>query len=102
MTKIGISTNDVRYWSYKSSSYTRATTSTLITSGDGILTGIFVANAGAGGQTWKLWDNTAASTTVLINTTTATTGMINLPNVYFQNGLYLTITTTADITVFYK
>ena len=106
MADYGNSKNDYEYWFNKPSTYYTssgtASTGYLVKTGAGLLTGIYISNIGATG-TLKLWDNTAASTTVLIHTTTlATTGSIVLPHTIFNTGLYLTTTNTVLLTVFYK
>lgn len=100
LTNVGSSKNDYEYWFNRPSSYTNATTNTLVKTGDGILTGLSI-NSTSGG-TYKIWDSTVAATTVLINTTTSSTGVIIYPNVKFSTGLFISLSTTADVTVFYK
>lgn len=79
--------------------YSNQTASAAIKSGDGHLIGIFVAS---GTPTIKVWDNTSAATTVLVNTfQTAAATWYPLP-FHFKTGCYVTITGTADITVSYK
>lgn len=80
--------------------YTNISASALIKTGAGALHG-FIVNSHTGG-TLKLWDNTSAATTVLLNTITFTAGpnFISLPmGVSFNTGLYATIGGTADITI---
>lgn len=86
----------------KPANYTNIAASTLIKTGAGIVSG-FIVNSHTGG-TLKLWDNTSAATTVLLNTITFAAG----PNfvdfgsdVIFSTGLYATIGGTADITIFW-
>lgn len=89
-----MSTNDVVY--YKP---VELSASGLVFSGKGCVGGVFCASSTSG--TLKLWDNTAASGTVLVNTFTLTAGTwYPLP---FQcvNGLYATIANTADVTFGY-
>lgn len=63
------------------------------------LGGIFCASSTAG--TVKIWDNTAASGTVVVNTFSVTAGTwYNLP-AQTSTGLFITIGGTADITVFW-
>ena len=54
--------------------------------------------------TLKFWDNTSAATTVIFNTITLAAGerYIDLGDVAFNTGLYLTIGGTADVTVVYR
>lgn len=84
------------------SSYANLAASAAVKDGTGRLKGIFVASASAT-PTIKLWDNTAASTTTLVNTFTPVAGTMYLfPDVEFITGLYITISGTVDCTVFYK
>jgi hypothetical protein len=103
MANIGISSNDYKYWRYKPTSYTTlSNTSALVKTGDGLLEGVYVAS---GAFTFKIWDSTSAATTVLVNTTNASTlglGFHGFPSVKFNTGLYVTMTTTGELTVFYK
>lgn len=83
--------------------YTNLSASALIKTGAGVLKGIVVNSHSSG--TLKLWDNTSAATTVLLNTITFAAGsgiVINLPAVEFSTGLYATIGGTADITLLWK
>ena len=85
------------------STYTNLSASALIKTGAGRVKG-FMVNSHASG-TLKLWDNTSAATTVLLNTITFAAGsglMFNLPDVEFGTGLYATVGGTADITIFWK
>lgn len=79
--------------------YTNIAASALIQSGSGKLIGIFVASASAT-PTIKVWDNTAGSTTVLINTFTPVAGTFYPIPAKFKTGLYVTISGTVDCTVF--
>lgn len=84
------------------SKYSNITASAAVKSGAGTLYG-FVVNSHTSG-TLKLWDNTAASGTVILNTFSFPTGsgIYDLPNgVSFVTGLYATIGGTADITLLY-
>ncbi len=105
MSNIGNSSNDYAYWSRKPSSYKQITSpGTSIKTKDGILTGIFVGS-GASVGTIKFWDSSTTGTgTVIVDEFTPPAGplMINFPNVKFDNGLYLTTSTTGQATVFYK
>ena len=82
--------------------YTNISASALIKTGAGRLKG-FTVNSHTSG-TLKLWDNTSAATTVLLNTITFNAGptYFVLPDVEFGTGLYATIGGTADITIFWK
>ena len=80
--------------------YTNISASALIKTGAGALHG-FIVNSHSSG-TLKLWDNTSAAGTVLLNTITFAAGpnFISLPQgVSFNTGLYATIGGTADITI---
>lgn len=79
------------------SSYKNLSESALVKTGDGHLLGIFVASSSA--ATVKLWDNTSAATTILVNTFTAIEGTWYPIPMHFRTGLFVTITGTADMTV---
>jgi hypothetical protein len=83
--------------------YTNISASTLIKTGAGVVSG-FIVNSHTSG-TLKLWDNTSAATTVLVNTITFAAGsgiVVNFgSDVIFSTGLYATIGGTADITIFW-
>jgi hypothetical protein len=84
--------------------YTNLSASALIKTGAGVVAG-FIVNSHSSG-TLKLWDNTSAATTVLLNTITFAAGsgiVVNLgSDIQFSTGLYATIGGTADITIFWK
>jgi len=83
--------------------YTNIAASTLIKTGAGAVHGIIVNSHTIG--TLKLWDNTSAASTVILNTITFAAGpnFITLPmGVSFNTGLYATIGGTADITILWK
>lgn len=80
-------------------SYVNLSADTLVKTGDGELLGIFVASSSSG--TVKIWDNTSAATTVLVNTFTAIAGTWYPLPFHFINGLYIDITGTIDLTVSY-
>lgn len=64
------------------------------------LCGLFVSNASAT-PTIKVWDSTAASGNVLIDTFTPTAGTYyNLPDVVANTGIYVTISGTVSCAVF--
>lgn len=77
-------------------SYANISSSSLVKTGDGHLLGIFVASTSA--ATVKVWDQTSAAVPVLVNTHTILAGWNPMP-FHFKNGLYVTITGTADMTV---
>lgn len=94
-------TNDVLKTEDRST-YTNISASALIKTGAGRLKGFMVNSHSSG--TLKLWDNTSAATTVLLNTITFNAGpaVFVLPDVEFGTGLYATVGGTADITIFWK
>ena len=71
-----------------------------VATGDGNLIGIFVASSSA--ASIKIYDNTAASGAVLINTFTAVGGTWYPMPFHFLVGLYIDITGTIDFTVCYS
>lgn len=77
------------------------TASGLVKTGYGCAEGVIIASHTSG--TLKLWDNTAGSGTVLVNTISFNVGehFIDLFDVPFQTGLFATIGGTADITIVY-
>ena len=82
------------------SKYTNITASTLIKTGAGTVQG-FIVNSNTSG-TLKLWDNTSAATTVIINTYTFPAGssVVTFPaGISFYTGLYATVGGTADVTI---
>lgn len=96
-------TNDVMK-TRRPMTYTNLSASALIKTGAGVVSG-FIVNSHTSG-TLKLWDNTSAATTVLVNTITFAAGsgiVVNLgSDIEFSTGLYATIGGTADITLFWK
>jgi len=83
--------------------YTNGTTSQSIVSGAGTFYGIVVNSHTSG--TLKIWDNTAGSGTVLLNTITFAAGpqTIILPmGVSFYTGLFATVGGTIDYTILWK
>jgi hypothetical protein len=77
--------------------YTNLSASALVATGRGRLAGIFVASSSSG--TIKIWDNTAGSTTVLVNqfsVSGATWYPLPFP---FHAGCYITLGGTIDCTV---
>lgn len=94
-------TNDVQKVEDRSS-YLNTTASAAVKAAAGRLKGIFVSSASST-PTIKLWDNTAGSGAVLVNTfTPAAATYYRFPDVEFATGLYITISGTVDCTVFYK
>lgn len=81
--------------------YSNISASALIDTGAGQIRGIFVASA-SGTPTIKVWANTSAATTVLVNTFTPLSGSYYpLGDAQYTTGLYVTIGGTVDCTVFY-
>lgn len=82
--------------------YKNMSASALIKTGAGELKGIVINSHSSG--TLKFWDNTSAATTVIFNTITLAAGErhIDLGDIAFNTGLYLTIGGTADVTVVYR
>lgn len=81
-------------------SYTNLTADTAVKSGRGNLVGIFVASSTT--CTIKLWDNTAGSGTVLVNTFSAAAATWYPLPFAFDTGLYVDITNTCDVSVSYN
>jgi hypothetical protein len=82
--------------------YLNGTTSQAIKSAAGALHGIVVNSHTSG--TLKLWDNTAGSGTVLLNTITFAAGpnFISFPmGISFNTGLFATVGGTIDYTILY-
>lgn len=84
----------------ESTGFTNLTASALVRGAQGKLLGIFVASTSSG--TIKLWDNTAASGTVIVNTFSPTAGVFYPLPANFTTGLYITIGGTLDCTVFWE
>lgn len=85
---------------YKS---TNGTASALIKTGGGSVAGV-VVNSHTNG-TMKLWDNTSAAGTVLVNTFTfpSGSGVYKFPKpIDFYTGLYFTVGGTLDFTIIWK
>lgn len=84
--------------------YLNGTSSQSVKAGPGQVLGIAV-NSHTNG-TIKLWDNTAGSGTVILNTVTFAAGptLWTLPSggVNFNTGLFITVGGTIDYTVFYQ
>lgn len=83
----------------ESCSYKNLSASALVKTGAGRLLGLICASSSSG--TVKIWDNTSAATTVLLNTMSLTAGTFYPVPGAFSTGLYVTIGGTADITVFF-
>lgn len=85
-------------------SYANISADTAVKSGAGRFFG-FIVNSHSSG-TLKVWDNTAGSGTVLLNTLTFAAGsglLYTFPfGVEFNTGLYADVGGTIDLTVFYK
>lgn len=80
--------------------YTNGTTSQSIITGTGCVAGIIINSHTSG--TIKLWDNTAGSGAVIVNTYTLPSGsqVIVFPKpISFYTGLYITVGGTVDYTV---
>lgn len=79
---------------------TNGTASALIKTGSGIVYGVTVNSHTSG--TMKLWDNTSAAGTVLVNTFTfpSGSGVYRFPApIEFYTGLYFTLGGTLDFTI---
>jgi hypothetical protein len=87
---------------YPKASDTNTAASALIKTGAGNIYGIIINSHTSG--TLKLWDNTAASGTVICETITLAVGERSIPffGASFGTGLYVTIGGTANITVIYR
>ncbi len=87
---------------YPKASDTNTAASALIKTGAGNIYGIIINSHTSG--TIKLWDNTAASGTVICETITLAVGERWIPfwGASFGTGLYVTIGGTANITVVYR
>lgn len=95
-------TNDVMK-TEDQANYTNTAASALIKTGAGRVFGVIV-NSHTNG-TLKLWDNTSAATTVLVETYTFTagSGVVTFPAaVRFTTGLYATIGGTANVTIIWN
>lgn len=87
-----------------SSLYLNGTTSQAVATGSGKLYGIVINSHTSG--TLKLWDNTAGSGTVILNTITFAAGsgiVLNFPvPIGFNIGLFATVGGTIDYTFLYR
>lgn len=86
---------------HETGSFSNISTSTLVKSGAGKLLGIFCASASST-PTIKVWDSTAASGTVVVNTFTPIPGNYHAIPADVANGIYVTISGTVDCTVFFS
>jgi hypothetical protein len=82
-------------------SYKNTTASVLLQSGPGALLGIFVASASAT-PTIKVWDNTSAATTPIVNTFVPVAGTYYPIPARFLTGCYVEISGTVDCTAFWN
>jgi hypothetical protein len=89
-----MSTNDAVVYKF-----INMTASGAVNTGKTRLGGIFCASSSTG--TVKVWDNTAGSGTVCVNTFSVAAGTYYPIPANLQNGCYITIGGTADITAFY-
>lgn len=87
---------------YPKCSYANLAADALIKTGAGQVYGIIINSHTTG--TIKLWDNTAASGSVLLNTLSFAVGehFIPLQGATFATGLYADIGGTVDITILYR
>ena len=78
------------------------TASGLVKTGPGIINAVIISSGVA--VTVKLWDNTAASGPILLDTTAALTPLLTIPlNAGFVTGLFATITgTTPSVTLLWS
>jgi hypothetical protein len=87
----------------EAATYTNISASTLIKTGAGIVKGIIINSHTTG--TIKLWDNTSAATTVILETISLNVGERSIPmdaGIEFSTGLYVTIGGTANVTILWK
>ena len=82
------------------SRYANLSASALVKTGVGSLTGIFVASASST-PTVKIWAAVTAAAPILVNTFTPLPGVFYPMPAQFTAGLYVTISGTVDLTVFY-
>lgn len=81
--------------------FLNGTTSQLVMTGAGKFMGIIINSVSTG--TYKIWDNTTATGTVLVNTFTPTASVQHIiqNGVDVANGLFITVTGTIDYTILY-
>lgn len=84
----------------EAASYINLSASGQVKATAGALVGIFVASASAT-PTIKVWDNTAGSGSVLVNTFTPAPATFYPIPAKFATGCYITIGGTVDLTAFY-
>lgn len=77
--------------------YVNLTSSALVKTGERTIVGIWVSSTTGG--TIKLWDNTSAATTVIVNTFAAAAATWYPLPFRFKTGLYCTIANTIDCTI---
>jgi hypothetical protein len=80
--------------------FSNITATGLVRTGPGQLLGLIVASTSAG--TLKLWDNTAGSGAVIVNTFTPFAATFYPIPACFSNGLFVTVGGTLDCTLFYN
>lgn len=80
--------------------YSNITATGTVKTGEGVLVGMYVNSTSSG--TIKIYDNTAASGTVINNTITPAIGYHNLGDATFSTGLHVVIANTLDVTLYYK
>jgi len=80
-------------------SYANITSTGSVKGSAGTLVGVFVASSSSG--TIKLWDNTSAATTILVNTFSVSAGTWYPLPFKFGTGLFATIGGTLDCTFSY-
>lgn len=80
--------------------YTNLSASAAIRTGTGQLLGIFVASA-SNTPTIKVWDNTAGSGAVIVNTFTPLPATFYPIPAMFTTGCFITIGGTVDLTTFH-
>lgn len=92
--------NDAKFWRSIPSQYKTITTTGQVKATDGLLTGIFVSS---GTPTITVYDNAAQTGTVLLApfVSAAATSYL-LPEIYFANGCFVSLTNAGTVQVFYK
>lgn len=84
---------------YEVGNYTNLSASGQVLAGSGVLLSIFVASA-SNSPTIKVWDNTAGSGSIVINTFTPVAGTSYPIFAEVNTGCYVTISGTVDCTAF--
>lgn len=104
LTALNVGLDDVNdsITTYPKCSYLNTAASALIKTGAGQIYGVIINSHTTG--TLKLWDNTAASGTVICETISFAAGerWIPLMGATFGTGLYATIGGTANITILFR